>query len=130
MLIVAHMSFMISASLCFIAGVGIAMFGRRKKTWLKWHKTINSAGFCLLAAGVVTAITNVILSAGQHLAWVHQWIGLIAFLLAALTLFLGFYSMKAANKQAVRAGHRWSGRISGLAVLSALALGLLMIGVL
>ncbi len=130
MLIVAHLSLMIAAALCLIAGVGTAMFGRKKKFWLKWHKSFNTIGFCLLAAGAAMAFANVVTSAGHHLAGLHPWIGLIAFILAAIALSLGFYSFKAANKPATLSLHRWIGRLSGLAILSALTLGLMMIGIL
>lgn len=130
MLIVLHMSLMIVAALCCLAGIGIAMFGRKKKTWLKWHKSFNITCFFLLACGAVMAFANVALSGEHHLAWIHQWIGLTAFILTIVTLSLGFYSFKAVNKPAARAAHRWSGRLSGLAILSALALGLIMIGIL
>src|SRR5674476_222389 len=124
MLIVAHLSLMIAAALCLIAGVGTAMFGRKKKSWLKWHKGFNTAGFCLLAAGAVMAFANVMISAGHHLAGPHQWIGPIAFILTCITMSLGYYSFKATNKPAVLRLHRWIGRLSGLAILSALTLGL------
>ena len=51
MLILFHLSLMMIAALCLLAGVGIAMFGRKKRTWLKMHKNLNTAGFGLLAAG-------------------------------------------------------------------------------
>lgn len=128
MLIIFHLSLMISAALCLIAGAGIAMFGRKNKFWLKWHKRFNSAGFCLLVAGALMAVANVIMEDGNHLAWLHQWIGLTAFILTAITLSLGFYSFKAANKPAVRAVHRWLGRLAIIAILAALILGFIMIG--
>ena len=129
MLIIAHLSLMITASLCLAAGVGMAMFGRKKKFWLKWHKGFNLAGVGILAAGASMAYANVVLTAGQHLAWFHQWIGLAALILTCLTLFFGFYSFKAVNKPVVRALHRWMGRLSGLTVLTALSLGLIMVGI-
>ncbi len=130
MLIILHLSLMTAAALCLIAGVGMAMFGRKKKFWLKWHKAFNTAGFCLLAAGAAMAFFNVVSSDGRHLAGLHQRIGLIAFFLTAIALSLGFYSFKAANKAVVRAIHRWAGRLSGIFILCALILGLVMIGIL
>ncbi len=130
MLIVLHLSLMIAAALCLIAGVGMAMFGRKKKFWLKWHKAFNTAGFCLLTAGAAMAVANVATSGGHHLAVPHQWAGLAAFILTAVTLALGFHSFKAANKPAIRAAHRWAGRLSGIVILCALILGLVMIGIL
>lgn len=130
MLIVLHLSLMIAAGLCLFAGIGMAVFGRKNKFWFKWHKIFNTSGFGLLAAGAVMAFANVTISGGDHLAGPHHWIGSTAFLLTCLTVALGFYSLKAANKPAVRRVHRWSGRLSGIAVMAALILGLLMIGIL
>lgn len=129
MLIIIHLLLMLAASLCLLAGVGLAMFGRKKKFWLKGHKNLNGAGGILLAAGGVMAFANVILAGTDHLAGPHHRIGAIALMLAFLTLFLGFYSTKAANKIALRMAHRWSGRLSLFAILVTLALGFAMIGI-
>jgi phosphatidylserine synthase len=130
MLIIVHLSLMIAALLCVAAGIGLAMFGRKKKFWLKWHRRFNTAGFCLLASGAAMAFTHVAISGDEHLEGPHQWIGLITFVLTAVTLYLGFSLLKTANKPDVRMAHRWTGRISMLAMGTALALGLRMIGVL
>ncbi|MEE9936422.1 MAG: hypothetical protein K4445_11935 [Deltaproteobacteria bacterium] len=130
MLILFHLSLMMIAALCLLAGVGIAMFGRKKRTWLKMHKNLNTAGFGLLAAGGAMAFANVAVSGGDHLAGLHSRFGAAAAALAALTIFLGYYSLRAANKQAVRAVHRWSGRLALIAILGTIALGLSMIGIL
>lgn len=129
MLIVVHLLLMFAASLCLLAGVGVAMFGRKRKFWLKGHKNLNSAGGILLAAGGVMAFVSVILAGTDHLAGFHHRIGAIAVMVAFLTLFLGFYSLKAANKSDLRMAHRWSGRLSLFAILVTLALGLAMIGI-
>jgi len=129
MLIIVHLSLMIAATLCFVAGVGMAMFGRKKKFWLKWHKSFNTAGFCLLGVGAAMAFANVATSSGHHLAGPHHWFGTAALILTCPTVFLGFYSFKAVNKTIARATHRWIGRFSGLSIVSALALGLFMIGI-
>jgi phosphatidylserine synthase len=121
MLIIVHLSLMIAALLCVAAGIGLAMFG---------HRRFNTAGFCLLASGAAMAFTHVAISGDEHLEGPHQWIGLITFVLTAVTLYLGFSLLKTANKPDVRMAHRWTGRISMLAMGTALALGLRMIGVL
>lgn len=130
MLIIAHLSLMIAGSLCLAAGIGMARYGRQKKYWLRWHKNFNITGLCLLVTGASMAFVNVVLSNDRHLAWVHQWVGLIALILTCVTMFLGFYISKAVNKPAVRGMHRWMGRISGAAILLALSLGVIMIGIL
>ncbi|PKN05080.1 MAG: hypothetical protein CVU74_03625 [Deltaproteobacteria bacterium HGW-Deltaproteobacteria-9] len=130
MLIVLHLVLMIAAVICFMTGVGVAMFARKRKNWLRLHKAMNTAGVMVVLAGVTMAFVNVVTSAGNHLSGLHQWVGLIAIVLCCLTLYLGFYSFKATNKTAVRAAHRWSGRFSLIAMLTAPILGLMMIGVL
>ena len=130
MLIITHLSLMIAAILCLIAGIGLAMFGRKKKFWLKWHKGFNTTGYCLLASAAVMAFANVAISGGKHLTGLHQWIGLTAFILTAMTLYLGFTLLKTANKPLIRMAHRWTGRISMIAMGAALTLGLRMIGIL
>lgn len=130
MLIILHSVLMMAAVLFLIAGIGIAMFGRKKKFWFKWHQRLNATGFCLLAAGASMAVANVVISAGQHMAGLHPWIGFTALVMVCLTLFLGFYSLQASNKPAVRMVHKWTGRFSGIAILCAFALGLSIIGIL
>ena len=129
MLIVVHLLLMFAASLCLLAGVGLARFGRKRKFWLRGHKNLNSAGGILLTAGGVMAFVNIILTGSDHLAELHHRIGFIALMLTFLTVFLGFYSLKASNKSVFRAVHRWSGRLSPIAILAALTLGLSMIGI-
>ena len=130
MLIITHISLMITAALCLCAGIGFAMFRRKKKFWLKWHKKLNATGFGLLVAGEVMAFANVATSDGNHLAGLHPWAGLAAFLLSGITLFLAFYALKAVDKTTARAMHRWSGRTSLIAVGITLVLGFIMIGIL
>ncbi|NLA42296.1 MAG: hypothetical protein GX874_13030 [Smithella sp.] len=129
MLIIIHLLLMLAASLYLLAGVGLAMFGRKRKFWLKRHKNLNSAGGILLAAGGVMAFVNLILTGSNHLAGLHQQIGSIALMLTFLAVFLGFYSLKVSNKSVFRTAHRWSGRLSLIAILAAATLGLSMIGI-
>lgn len=129
MLIILHLSFMIGATLCLIIGVAMAMFWRSKNYWLKAHKTFNTAGFILLILGASMAVTSVVTGGGEHFAGPHQQIGLAALLFSCVTVFLGYYSFYAGNKKAVLAAHHWLGRLSLACVLYALALGLIMIGI-
>ncbi len=129
MLIILHISAMLVATVCLITGIGIAVFGRKKKNWLKLHRTINTVGAVSALTGAAMAFANVIVTGGSHLAGLHQRGGLIATLLIGLALFWGFYTFKAKNKAAARAVHRWSGRVAFIAMLAALILGLALIGI-
>lgn len=129
MLIVAHLSLMSIAALCLASGVGMAMFGRKKKNWLRMHKTLNASGLILALTGAVMAFANIVSSNGHHLAGPHPWTGLTAVILCGITLHLGRHSFKAKNKAAARGLHRWSGRVSFILMLAALTMGLQMIGI-
>jgi Eukaryotic cytochrome b561 len=129
MLILIHMLLMITAVVCFAAGIAAAMFLRKKNFWLKMHKNLNSAGFFLLLAGGVIAFVNILINNRAHLGSLHQQLGLATIILASVTLFFGFYSFKATNKIVVRAAHRWLGRVSFLLILTALILGLILAGI-
>ncbi len=128
-MIILHLLLMTAATICLTAGIGMAMFGRRKTNWLKLHRTFNTSGSIIAFIGAVAAFSSVVTSEGVHLAKFHHQIGLTTVLLISLALFLGYYSFKAGNKAAVRTAHRWSGRLSFIAMLSALILGLKMIGI-
>ena len=124
-----HMILMALGTLCFIAGVGTAVFFRKKRNWLKVHKYFNSSGFMALCAGGVMAFIYVSKNGGKHLDEIHPSVGFTAIVLILVTLILGFYQFRAENKIAIRTTHHWSGRLSLLLVIIALMLGLLLAGI-
>jgi len=121
-----HMILMALATLCFLVGVGAAVFFRQKQNWLKIHKSFNLSGFLVMIAGAIMAFAYVLESSGKHLGGIHQISGFIAFVLILVTLRLGFYQFKARNKIAIRTIHRWLGRLSLLLVIIVLVLGLML----
>ena len=121
-----HMLLMALGTFCFIAGVGAAVFFRKKRNWLKVHKYFNSSGFMALCAGAIMAFTYVSENGGKHLNGIHQIVGFIVFVLTLVTLILGFYQFRAKNKIAVRTTHHWLGRLSLLLVIINLILGLML----
>ncbi|HEX7415879.1 MAG TPA: hypothetical protein VF305_01695 [Smithellaceae bacterium] len=126
MVIFFHMLLMPLGTLCFITGVGAAVFFRKKRNWLKVHKYFNSSGFMALCAGGIMAFTYVSEKGGKHLNGIHQIVGFIVLVLTLVTLILGFYQFRAENKIAVRTTHHWSGRLSLLLVIINLTLGLIL----
>jgi hypothetical protein len=121
-----HMLLMALGTLCFIAGVGTAVFFRKKRNWLKVHKYFNSSGFMALCAGGIMAFIYVSENGGKHLDGIHQIVGFIVLVLTLVTLILGFYQFRAENKIAVRTTHHWLGRLSLLSVIINLVLGLML----
>jgi hypothetical protein len=129
MFFILHIFLMATASLGIFAGVSAAMFFRKNKNWLKFHKTVNSFSFGGMSVGIITAFIYVSISGGRHIDGFHQIAGLTAFILASITMMAGFYQFKAKNKPAVRKAHRWLGRLSLLIFLTAITLGLTLINI-
>lgn len=125
-----HILLMTISTVGIIAGVSAAMFLRKKKYWLKIHKSFNLFSLLGIAVGITMAFLYVSGSGGKHIDGPHQITGLVAFIFIFITMFLGFHQFKAQNKPAVRATHRWFGRVSLLMLLTAIILGLVLINIL
>ena len=82
-----------------------------------------------ISTGVSMAVIYVFSTNGKHIDGLHQLIGVSAFILAVVTLLLGFYQFKAKNKLAVRTTHRLLGRFSLVLFLTAITLGLKLINI-
>jgi heme A synthase len=120
---------MATAAAGIITGVSAAAFFRKNKNWLKIHKTCNSWSLGGIAVGIIMAFLFVLSSGGKHMDGLHQITGLTVFIIAFITLFLGFYQFKAKNKSAARTAHRWLGRLSLLLLPAAIALGLRLVSI-
>lgn len=125
-----HKLLMTLATLCIITGVSAAVFFRHRRYWLKVHKSFNFIASIFLSAGVVMAITAVWQQKGEHFDGFHPIIGSIAFSLAIVSLFLGFYQFHAKNRiQVFKTIHRWLGRLSVFFIIVALLAGLVLAGI-
>lgn len=129
MFFILHIILMAISTLGIFAGVSYAMFFRKKKNWMKIHKTVNLVSSMEAATGVVMVVIYINGTGGEHLDGVHQIIGLIAFIATLITMFLGFHQFKAKNKPTTRVAHRWLGRFSLLMFLTAIILGLMLINI-
>lgn len=124
-----HILLMATATSGIITGVSMSMFFRKKKNWLKIHKSVNSFSLGGIAAGIMMAFSSVYATGGEHIDGMHQITGLTAFLSALAALLAGFYQFKAKNKLTVRTLHRWLGRFSLMMLLTAVTLGLMLINI-
>jgi hypothetical protein len=129
MFFILHILLMGSATSGMMVGVSAAVFFKRKKNWLKFHKTVNACSLGGMMAGIVMAFLYVDGSGGDHLKGFHQIAGLTAFAFSFITLMVGYRQFKVKNKQAVRNLHRWLGRFSVVILLSAIFLGLRLINI-
>jgi hypothetical protein len=125
-----HMLLMVIATLGIITGVGVAIFFRKKSNWLKIHKSLNFFSLLGILVGIGMAVIYVSSAGDKHIDGLHQFIGSAAFIIAGVTLLLGFYQFKAKNKLAVRTTHRLLGRFSLVLFLTAITLGLKLIHIL
>lgn len=130
MLFLLHILLMAIATMGLLTGVSVAIFFRRKKNWLNLHKTVNAFSMVGAAAGVVMAFFYVAGTGGNHINGLHQITALTAFIVALITMSLGYYQFKAKNKSAVRAAHRRLGRFALFIFTAAALLGLKLINIL
>ena len=130
MFFILHVLLMAMSTLVIITGVSAALFFRKKRSWLKIHKYLNSFSLLGISVGIIMAFIYVSRTNGEHIDGLHQLIGLTAFNFAVATLLLGLYQFKAKNKLAVGTTHRWLGRFSLLLFLMAITLGLILINIL
>jgi hypothetical protein len=93
------------------------------------HRLIQTAGAGFLAAGLAVAVYMVMISGAPHLAFIHDQLGAVAFILIVITLGLGYYIFTPRAKPAARKIHPWAGRVAiALAVIN-IILGISMMGV-
>ncbi len=118
------------STLLIIAGICTAIFLRKKKYWLKMHRSFNTSGLLGMLLGMGMVFLYVSGSGGKHLDGLHQFTGLFAFASVSVTAFLGFHQFRAKNKTAWRTAHRWLGRVSLLFLGTAVVLGLILINIL
>jgi len=129
MFFILHILLMATATMGIIAGISAAMFFRKKKNWLKIHKTVNASGVAGATVGIIMAVVYISGSGGEHIEGIHPVAGLIAFISAWAALLAGFYQFKAKNKLAVRSLHRWLGRFLLLMLMTAITLGIILINI-
>jgi hypothetical protein len=129
MFFILHVLLMAMSTLGIITGVSAALFFRKKRSWLKIHKYLNSFSLLGILAGITMAFIYISSTNGKHIDGLHQITGLTALNFAVATLLLGLYQFKAKNKSAVGTTHRWLGRFSLLLFLTAITLGLILISI-
>jgi len=129
MFFILHITVMAISALGILTGISVAMFFRKKKYWLKIHKSVNLLSLGGFSLGIIMAFIYVADSSKNHLDGIHQMTGLIAFMIALCAFMMGHYQFKAKNKLSARTAHRWLGRISLLAFLIVIVFGLMLINI-
>ena len=116
-----------------LTGIAAAHYFRKRKWWLKAHKTLNIAGLVLALGGFAVAAAMVQASGGPHFRVTHAVLGLVGLLLFLSTPFLGFMIFKVKGKEKtakLKIAHRWLGRLTASMLLISALAGLLLAGIL
>jgi hypothetical protein len=131
-LLLAHITAMGLSFSIMTSGMLIARSLKKKKWWLRVHRTFGVAGPALGVAGLGLAVSMVAVKSGIHLRIVHSWFGLFALLLILISPAFGqaFLKVKKEKKHFFRLAHRWVGRCALLIMLTTIVLGVFQAGVL
>ncbi len=126
LLFLIHAALMASGFLFVFSALVVAMTQRKKRWWLKGHKTIGLTGGSLILLGALAAITAVASTPeGHHLRTPHTWLGVLTVLAAIITPTLGLLQFRIPRKvETIRVVHRLFGRLLNLMTPVTIFLGL------
>ena len=114
-----------------MTGASAVMFLRRKRWWLRFHKTAGILGALIVLVGLAAVIFMVTLSGGEHFSVTHTFIGAMTAVFAFVTPVLGTLQFRVKNHSAkIRIMHRWSGRFTLLFAVVTIITGLQTVGIL
>lgn len=129
--ILIHAVLMSLAFLFILTGMLIARYLKKKKIWLKIHKTFGITGGLLGIAGFSTAYYMIANTSRIHFSVLHTFAGLTGIIMLILTPILGQTFLKIRkHKQFFRAVHKFFGRITLIIVFAAIIFGLFKAGIL
>jgi hypothetical protein len=126
-----HIACMVGSALSMAAGITVARFYRSKKWWLKTHRLLNLIGAGLALCGLSIAFIMVQASGGPHLRVSHGIFGALTLILVLVMPALGFSIFRSKDKKriaALKRVHRWTGRLTILAMAGTAVAGLILIG--
>lgn len=125
-LLPVHIALMSLSGAGMITGALIAKYRKGKsKNWLKQHEAFqwSSAIFALL--GIVTAVIMVEVTTGMHLRVAHSIVAAVSFVFVILAIIAAYGLLKRkTHKKELRIVHHWLGRITILAWMVTIVLGL------
>ena len=125
-LLPVHITLMSLSGAGMITGALIAKYRKSKsKNWLKQHKAFQSGSAVLALLGIVTAVIMVEVTTGMHLRVAHSIVAVVSFAFVVLAIIAGYGVLKGKkHKKELRIVHPWLGRITILAWIATILLGL------
>ena len=118
------------AFILMTTGVVIVKSFKKKRWWLKAHRSVGLAGSACVTIGFVSAFVMVSRFEGSHLSVPHAYIGVITFLSALLTPTLVIMQFRLRQRAAsIRNMHRRSGWITFVLMFVTIISGLVHAGI-
>ncbi len=126
-----HAAVLSVAFLLMLSAAIISLFLKKRRWWLKAHRPMGRVGAILGVIGVGFGIYMVQVTSGVHFGSMHTYLGAITIIVIAATPLIGqaIFKIKG-GKNAVRATHRWFGRLSLLLMACTIVVGLFKAGIL
>jgi len=128
-----HIALMSAAALTMFSGIVAAHYFRKKKWWLKVHKTLNIASVVLALSGFAVAAAMVQASGGPHFRVTHAIFGIAGLFLLLSTPLMGFMIFRLKGKEKIarlKTVHRWLGRLTASMIAVSAIAGLVLVGIL
>ena len=114
-----------------MSGAAVAMFLRRKRWWLRFHKTAGILGAVSVLFGLAAVISMITFSDGEHFEGAHMYLGAVTGVFAFITPLLGTLQFKVQGYSGeIRVMHRWSGRLTLVLAVITIISGLRLVGIL
>ncbi|MCX5846335.1 MAG: hypothetical protein NTW12_08265 [Deltaproteobacteria bacterium] len=125
-----HAGFMLAGFFSMMSGATVAMFLRRKRWWLRFHKAAGILGAVSVLFGFAAVISMITFSGGEHFGGTHTYIGAVTGVVAFITPLLGILQFKVQGYSVeIRVMHRWSGRFVLLFAVITIISGLRLVGI-
>lgn len=119
-----HIAAMSLSGTSILIGGIIARYRKNKSiNWLKQHKAFQWSGAVLGLLGITASVTMVEVSTEMHLNVTHSIVAATSFTFIILAIIAAYVFLKKKKKK-FRSIHRWLGRITIVAWLITIALGL------
>jgi amino acid transporter len=131
MYFIFHVTMMVAGLLAFASGVAAAMFFRKKRWWLQYHRRAGTTGTICLLVGFLFSVVMLASDAERHFKVIHSQLGAITVLAACTNAVIGRLQFVIKTQvQRLRPVHRWLGRAVLLMMLIVIILGLFTAGIL
>lgn len=116
----------VSASL-LVAGAVVARIGKGNIThWFQRHKALEWSGGVLGLAGIIVAVIMVQAAGRVHFRVPHSIFATVSFMFLVVSIITAYGFLKGKHyKKRLRVVHRWLGRLTVLAWVLTILLGLL-----